>query len=127
MDSMSIIRTHIECNVKSFYELSRKQKRELVAYELISNHSDGCDMIVNHDGQEITQLVFNWYVKRNISAKKALTTLLDDIIQRYSSNFDEMFDEECERYMAAEKENLFIYRSAQNGENSGCHDAHNYV
>lgn len=120
----SVIRSHIERGVNSFKNLTQDQKREVVAYELISNHSDGLDMIGNHEGREITQHIFDWYIKKSISAKDALTQLLDDIIKRYETNLDEMFDDEFEKYIEDSVDNAMIYRSA---ENSGIPNAHYYI
>ena len=69
MDIQSTMRAHIESqsrksklrnfeesvNEPSFHKLNQKEKRELAAF-LIAG-PDGDDMIVNHNGPQLTQLI----------------------------------------------------------------------
>lgn len=140
----SVIRDHIVNQLRkrpashyydavSFYSLSKKEKRELAAYELANPRGDGWDMILNHDGHEITKLIFAWKTglpitknpedktkPKKITARKALNNLLDSIIKRYATSFDEMFDDEFSSYLADQEEAGFAIRECIRAGDFAC-------
>jgi hypothetical protein len=113
-DLKQLIREHIEHQlafkrksiekIPSFYKLTKEDQEKLIAHELQS--PDGYDMIDNHDGPSIMQLLFDCIVLKKISKEQVVNSLLESIIQRYASNIDEMFDAEFERYLNEQNENI---------------------
>jgi len=91
----------------SFYRLSKREKREIAAYLLVTENSDyGIDLIINQDGDSIMQLIYDWKVQKSISAKKALNNLLDSIVEKNAHNIDEMFDDAVRDILTEEKRRI---------------------
>lgn len=128
MDYQSIIRAHIDAQVKrhkfevqqaSFSNLNQKEKRKLAAYEL--QGPDGQDMLVNHDGPQLTALLYSYYAKENVSAEQVLDFFMDAIIRRNSPQISQTFDNETENYQQERACNNAISRSADRSRNPNAH------
>jgi hypothetical protein len=109
-----LIRCHLHARIDSFYLLTQHQKREFCIYALLSDEFDTYDLFMNHDGIKIHELLKQFFIDKKIEATQAIEKALDQIILYNSSSFDEIFDEEFERYLDESTDNCFIVRS-ENG------------
>lgn len=103
MDFSTFKRKHIVSQLKShrkvsFEFLTQKEKRQFLVYYFKENPIEGMEMIGNNEGKYLTEIICDWYIFHKISARYALNTLIDNIIQRYKHNFDEMLDDELLTY-----------------------------
>lgn len=102
MDIRSFLRDIVLSQLKknldvSFSNCSKGEKRKLIAMEL--QGADGWDMLYNTDGPDVLQIIYSVYVKKNLSAEKALDLLMDGLIRRYHINIDEKLEEEFREYI----------------------------